>query len=395
MLGMGINSGDVAKVAQNTPLALERAAEAVKPGFQPLPGERVGSSVGEAVAYGGLTAPLASIAPARPLVQSLVGAATGGSMSALSDASEEGMFHPKRTVANAAVGGLLPLLSSEGLKTAGAKVAGALGKIQSGVPSKFGERLYKDPGAFLSPSENAAAKELVAFREGAGLKKVPESVKEIVSPEASEARSYVTKIAEQFELAKLGRAKPVTGSQLLKAKQSLKKIIEATPIKQSQARQELFELKEKITETLEKAAPGDRGESLKYSRSALASKFRKVLPVTAQGDISLTRTLFLPSIQDSFPAGAGTVVVGGLQSPFLGGSAISAAGGAHTLGQAVLKNPVSRQAIQSELQGVVKTLTKEKAKELIKQAPGDTIEEKRTNARKMAKEQNYTWPRKK
>lgn len=352
----------------NMPNALERASAATQPGYKAIPGEKIGSFLGETAGTAGLTAPLAAGSGLTTLAKAGIGALNAGGLNAIQDASEEGRFNPVKTAVNATMGGLIPIAVSPEVKSFSGKVAGALGKIQSGVPSKVGERLFNDPGAFLAPSEKAAAQKLVAFREGAGLKKVPETIKEIVSPEAGEARKYVSKIAEQYQLSKLGRAEPVTGSQLLKAKQSLDDIIEVTPVKQVQARAKLFELKNKITEVLEKAAPGDKGAALEYSRSALASKFRKLLPVTAQGDISLSRTLGLPAVQDSLPGALGAMAAGALQSPALGGLAISSAGGLQKAASTVANNPIARQAIQSVIQQVGRALSEPKIKEYLKKA---------------------------
>lgn len=390
--GGGMSPSDVANVIKNAPDALQRSAEATKPGFIPLPGERTGAAIGEAAGFGGLTAPLAAINPATTLGKSAYGAITAGGLGTVQDISEEGKISPLKTGINTAIGGGLPILTSPGAKKLAAKVAGAIGKIQSGVPSAFGERLYKDPGAFLSPSEQKAAAKLVAFREGAGLKKVPETVKEIVSPEAGEARAFVNEIDNKFKLSMEGKGPDVTSSEWLKAKQSLNKIIETTPIKQKETRRGLFELKNNIEKILEKEVPGEKGQSLEYARSALASKFRKALPVTAQGDISLTRTLFLPTIQNSFPAGIGAVASGALQSPALGGAAISTAGAAHKLVTDVANNPIAQQVVKSGIQQVLRELSPSKAKEYLKKALKDTkgdVEKARILADERARNDGY------
>lgn len=377
---------DVASIVKNAPMALDRASAAVKPGFLPQVGERTGSMVGEAAGTAGLMAPIAAIAPGSLAIQSGVGAATTGGLSATMDASEEGRFFPKRTAVNAAVGGLLPILASEGLNNAAAKTAGAIGKIQSGVPSKFGERLYKDPGAFLSSTEKTAGQKLGIFRTEKGLSPIPRTTEEIVDSEASVARRVVKEIDERLEKG------IATAKDLLKGKQSVDDIIEATPIKQTQKRAGLFELKNKFTDALENVISGDKAASKEFSRSMLAGKFRKALPVTAQGDISLTRTLFLPSFQDSLPGAVGSVVAGAAQSPLLGGSAISAAGGAHKVVQAALKNPVIKPAM---LSAVRQLISQSEIKKLIKQFkkanPSLSDDEVRDLARKQADRENKTW----
>lgn len=388
---------DVGKMARNAPIALQRAAIATEPGYQAIPGERIGATLGEAAGYAGLTAPLAAIAPANIPIQSAIGATTGGALSAIGDISEEGKFYPGRTITNAAIGGLLPILASKNVKNVAAKTAGALGRIQSGVEQRFGERLYKSPGAFYSPSEKAAGEKLGAFRAGKGLKKIVQTAKEIVSPEAAEARKYIVDIEKQYALSKLGRAEPPTPSQLLKAKQSINKIIEVTPFKQRETRADLFELKNSISDVLEKSVPGEKSASAKYAMSALGAKFRKLLPVTKSGDISLTRTIGLPimepgTLKDLGILGAAPLVAA--QSPFLAGAAISTAGGIHKGIESVIKSPVGRQVTQSLLQQVTKTLSTDKAKEyyreIRKENPDWSDKEIKNEIRKRSNKDGYT-----
>lgn len=393
--GGAMTPTDVMNAIKNVPEALQRSAEATKPGFVPLPGEQTGAALGEMAGFGGLTAPLAAINPATTLGKTVYGALTAGGLSTAQDISEEGKISPLKTGINTAIGGGIPLVTSPTAKKLAGKLAGQFGKIQSGVPAASGERLFNDPGALFSPSEQKAAEKLVAFRERAGLKKVPETVKEIVSPEAGEARKYVQDISKQYALNKLGRAEPVTGSQLLKTKQSLNKIIEVTPLPQKETRAGLFELKNKVEQVLEKAAPGEKGESLEYARSALASKFRKLFPVTAKGDISLTRTVGVPAMQGGLLKDAGILAAAPLvvaQSPMLGGATIATAGGINKVIGDIAKNPIAKQVVSSGIQQVLRELSPSKAKEYLKKALKDTkgdVEKARILADERARKDGY------
>lgn len=383
---------NVATMASNFPLALERAAEATKKGYTPTKGERTGALLGETAAITGLTAPLAMLAPQRIAAQAALEGAMGGGVSALSDISETGRFFPKRTASMAALGAGLPLLKTKAAQDTMAKAAGMAGRIQSGVEQREGARLFKDPGAFLSPPESVAGAKLGASRAERGLKKIGQSVKETVSPEATESRKYVEKISEKYSLSRLGRSEPPTSSELLKAKQSLNKIIEATPLKQRETRAELFELKNKVDDVLEKSSPGEKSASREYARSALAGKFRKILPVTKSGDVSLTRTIGLPAVNDSLVASLGAAGVGIVQSPFLGGAAISGAGAINKAVQQAIKTPAGRQVVQS----ITRFLTEDKAKEYLKKAKKQnrslSDEEQRKIARQMAVKDGWEIP---
>ena len=137
---------------------------------------------------------------------------------------------------------------------------------------------------------------------------------------------------------------------ILKALQNVQRKIRKTPYSQGEKRYELSNVARYISDQI-KNIPGSEAErkaAAQFARSALASEFRRVLPVTKAGDISVGRTSFLPLM-----AGGGAFVGGipsalalaGVQSPALAGLEIAGAGGLYKAASSILQNPKLRTAI--------------------------------------------------
>lgn len=104
----------LSRVASNLPGAVERAAEAVRPGFQPEEGERLGALAGETVgslplatALGGSSEAVGAGNVALQIMRNTVGGAT---LTAINEASEKGDIEVPDVVFSGAVNGLFPLV---------------------------------------------------------------------------------------------------------------------------------------------------------------------------------------------------------------------------------------------------------------------------------------------
>lgn len=225
------------------------------------------------------------------------------------------------------------------------KFMGNMGRVISGVNERAGERLFQDPGAFLSPSVAKAGEELGAVRKNLGIDTRRFSADNTLDPESSAARKFVKDALERMQT---GPGK-VPLSDLVKGSQSMDDIIEATPMRQRSKRAELFDLKNLFTDELEQVVPEERAAARKFSRSALADNFRKLLPVTKGGDVSVTRTLGLGLMEGGGQVGAAIPAVLA-QSPALTGAGIATAGAANK----ALQNPIMRRGIVAALQGLRK-----------------------------------------
>lgn len=272
----------------------------------------------------------------------------------------------KNEAAGQLIGGALSPVAEKFL----ARRAGEFGRIQSGVRQEAGQRLFRNPKAFLAPSTEAVGKELGAVREEAGMLVKP-TVSEIVDTEGSLARKTAKTVLKKLESNTKPRTvqemdplgipfsrelppdkPPLTPAELLKGKQAINKLIEKLPIMQRTARRLLSQAGQKISDKLYEIAPQERGVAAKYANSALAEEFRKFYPVTRNGDVSLTRTLFLPAFREPGELAAAIPTIAG-QSPFLGGAAIAAAGGAYKGAQKVLGGEMTRRGMVSAIHSLI------------------------------------------
>lgn len=254
----------------------------------------------------------------------------------------------KETVSNLREGAEGELMGQIGgkvisaLKKPAARFAGNVGRAMSGVKAQSGERLFNDPAAFFSPSVSKVGQELGAVRNELGMN-TARPAEEVFQSEASVSRK---KAIDMFQ--KMGEGK-ATSAELLQGIQATDKVIEATPMRQKVQRKDLFEIKNKFSEALRNVAGPERAAARKYSRAALASEFRKVLPVTKQGDVSVMRTFGLGAFGGGGAAlGAGSPkVIAALiaQNPFLNGLGITTAGAFYK----AMENPILRRAITAGL----------------------------------------------
>lgn len=95
-------------IFKNAGKALERGAEAVKPGFVPEKGERLGAALGETAAVVGLTAGLPM--GGTLLRQMLMGGSVAGGQNALMQQAETGKIRKDYVAYNALFGGALPVV---------------------------------------------------------------------------------------------------------------------------------------------------------------------------------------------------------------------------------------------------------------------------------------------
>lgn len=117
MRGLGVGIQSLIE-GQESSIALERAVEAVKPGFEPKEGERLGSFVGETIGAMPLATALTGGAAAAPqalfgkqaIFSALKGAGGGASISAIEQASERGDIDLQDVGIVASTGFLMPLI---------------------------------------------------------------------------------------------------------------------------------------------------------------------------------------------------------------------------------------------------------------------------------------------
>lgn len=215
------------------------------------------------------------------------------------------------------------------LKKPIASAAGNLGRIASGVKPEIGKRLFNDPGAFLSPSLEKAGEKIGTVRSKLGiLSSKPYNIEEVVDSEAGTARRTAKEMFEKLQ------TKKASTTDLVKGSQSVDDIIEATPIRQRNKRRMLFDLKRQFTDALHDAVPEERAAAKEYSRSALASEFRKFFPVTKSGDVSVLRSLGTGLLEGGGKLGS-LLPTNIAQSPFLSGAGIAGGGQAYKM----LQNP--------------------------------------------------------
>lgn len=123
---------EIPQMVKNAPNALERAAEAVKPGFQPQEGEKLGAFAGEALGSMPLAtavgAPFAALGRAKILasilksnpklvytaLQAASGAAQGATLSAIQQASENGDVELDDVETVAGIGALISIIKPIG-----------------------------------------------------------------------------------------------------------------------------------------------------------------------------------------------------------------------------------------------------------------------------------------
>lgn len=136
--GMGVTAQ---RLVEGSPLqeALQRGSEATKPGFEPRPGEKIGSAIGSATPF----LPLAALG-------GIPAAAASGGTSALEQLSEKGKINPVETALSTVLGGIAKPAAKAGVGAAklGAKVYSTVtappleetGKKIGGILAKTGAR---------------------------------------------------------------------------------------------------------------------------------------------------------------------------------------------------------------------------------------------------------------
>lgn len=243
-------------------------------------------------------------------------------------------------------GQVLKAIPSKATEAFLAKTAGVAGRIQSGVREKAGERLFRNPKALFAPSTESVGKELGLARDAAGMTAKP-TVNEIVDTEGSIARRVAKNV-----LSKIEDGEKPTAVELLKGKQAVNKLLEKLPFNQRNQRRLLSQAGQKLSDSLYDVAPEERKLAAKYAEAALGEEFKRFYPVTKTGDVSLTRTLFLPALSSPGQALAAIPAVLG-QSPALGGAAIASAGGAYKGLQSMLGPSQMRRALVSAIQAAI------------------------------------------
>lgn len=225
------------------------------------------------------------------------------------------------------------------LKNSAGKLMGNLGRIQSGVDERQGQRLFNDPGAFFSSTLKSAGEKLGAIRDSLGINTRRFSIDNALDAESGAARNFVKDAYTQMQA---GKQLPL--ADIVKASQSMDDIIEATPMRQRAKRAELFDLKRDFTDQLNTLVPEERAAAKDYSRSAIASNFRKFLPVTKNGDVSVSRTLGLGLLEGGGGL-ASAIPTTIAQSPIIGGLGITAAGA----GYKAAESPMIRRGVAAAL----------------------------------------------
>lgn len=115
-----MSPADVSTVGNNAPSALQRAAAATEPGYTPLPGEKLGSYIGSTVGSLPMAYLLAGMGDEqlfakipyglKTLYSVTRGGISGGALSAISQAADEGRITISGTAPGIAVGSAIPLV---------------------------------------------------------------------------------------------------------------------------------------------------------------------------------------------------------------------------------------------------------------------------------------------
>lgn len=170
--------------------AFHRAAEAVKPGYQPRAGERLGAAAGEMAAT---ALPMAATGGGGLAAQMLKGALSNAALTTLTEASERGNVEPVDVGVSAALGGTIPIFGPS-LKVvaramrSGSKVAATSGTTlereavdellknpklldeYQGTAAAVGEKVKSIGQALIQQHEEASqvldkARKAIGFRE--------------------------------------------------------------------------------------------------------------------------------------------------------------------------------------------------------------------------------------
>ena len=106
-----------AQLGLNAPEALERAAEATKPGFEPQEGEKLGSFIGETVgslplatAATGVSPAVTLATPAKLAYQIIRSGVAGGALTGIHQAANIGAIRPGEIAKNAGISSVLPMI---------------------------------------------------------------------------------------------------------------------------------------------------------------------------------------------------------------------------------------------------------------------------------------------
>lgn len=116
--GGNISASDVANIVGATPNALQRAADAVQPGFVPQEGEKIGSFVGETLGAmplataltGGIVTPPSALLGKQAIFAALRSGGGGAALSAIEQASEKGNVDLADVALIGSTGALMPLI---------------------------------------------------------------------------------------------------------------------------------------------------------------------------------------------------------------------------------------------------------------------------------------------
>lgn len=178
MPGTQLDIGDIQKIAANANDALQSAAAAMKPGYVPQQGEKLGAFLGGAGATAALTGPL--MAAAGPALAGAVGAeaplalaatqggvdaATAGGLTALQEASDKGIINPHSVGLNAAIAGAIPFAKPayEAIVGAAKNLLPEILEKTANMPSTGVKRAIENPD-LISPTTQADAEKLVEQR---------------------------------------------------------------------------------------------------------------------------------------------------------------------------------------------------------------------------------------
>lgn len=306
------------------------------------PGTPVASAAGGALGFAGGRA-------AADLIDRGIG--LKAPLASAGEAAKETAKDIQGGAAQEALGLVLKAIPSKVMENVLAKGAGVAGRLQSGVRAASGQRLFKNPSALFAPSTETVGAELGAAREAAGMASKP-TVNEIVDTEGSTARRMARQVLNKIE-----QKLPVSPDELLKGKQAINKLIEKTPMMQRSQRRLLSQAGQQLSDALYAISPEERQLAGKYANSALGEEFRRFYPVTKTGDVSLTRTLFLPALRESGQALAAIPTALLAQSPFLGGLGISAAGGAYKALASALGPEPARRLLAATVQSMMNRRT--------------------------------------
>lgn len=146
------------RAKENLPGAVERAAEAVKPGFEAVEGERVGAIGGDvvgslplALTTGGSGLAVGLAQKGKLTFQIIRSGLSSGAMTAISQASEEERIIPGQIAKASAFGAAIPMIkpSAEIIRTfVGKKVLPSLLNTTARVPEQAVRDLIDDPALF-------------------------------------------------------------------------------------------------------------------------------------------------------------------------------------------------------------------------------------------------------